>query len=196
MADEGLQLRYQDVLDSFIGERIAAVRSALYERQWVGIKDGSGDVTKTVEGATYRAHFAVTQVGAGRNVVGYRVEVIDGVDVQAEIGDTLELTPEEVAARIDAVFNSGAAMPEPAPVVPVEPTPEPEPLTTEPHPDVPYLQSIIDGSADLSETAIPARLKQIHADNPDNAEVQALFKEAVKAYSAYAIAKAKAKLAA
>ncbi len=120
MADEALQLQYQDVLDAFLGERMSAVRSALYEREWAGIKDGSGDMTKSVEGATYRAHFVVTHVGAGANIISYYTQVMDGSDVQAEIGDNLTLSPESVAAQIDAVFNSGAVKTQP-----VDPTPEP-----------------------------------------------------------------------
>jgi hypothetical protein len=110
----------------------------------------------------------------------------NGVDAEAfiaSLGGEPDLTPSEAAAEWLK------------PKEPAAPAPAPEPQAPAANPDIDYMQSIIGGSADLADPAIPARLKQIHADNADNADVQALFKEAVKAYSAYAIAKAKAKLA-
>jgi hypothetical protein len=116
----------------------------------------------------------------------------NGIDPEAfiaSLGGEPDLTPSEAAA--EWLKPKEPAAPASAP----EPAPAPEPQAPAANPDIDYMQSIIDGGADLADPAIPARLKQIHADNADNADVQALFKEAVKAYSAYAIAKAKAKLA-
>lgn len=99
-----MELRYQDVLDSFFQERIATVWSTLKELGWEGMDRGRYDVSKN----GYIAHFNFKNVGAGANVVGYWVEIKDGDDFQAEISDNLTGTPEDVAAQIDAVVtNSG-----------------------------------------------------------------------------------------
>ncbi|WP_131655428.1 hypothetical protein [Methylocucumis oryzae] len=56
----------------------------------------------------FSAIFNFKNVGAGANVVGFWVEVKEGADYQAEIGDNLASTPAEIAAQIDAVVtNSG-----------------------------------------------------------------------------------------
>lgn len=58
-----------------------------------------------------------------------------------------------------------------------------------------YLQSIIDGSANLADPGVPAELGKIHAAYKDDADMLALFKSSVKAYSTYAVAKARTALA-
>ncbi|ABO60625.1 hypothetical protein LA345_39065 (plasmid) [Burkholderia vietnamiensis] len=104
---------------------------------------------------------------------------VEDVGTYATPGELVDAAVEEITAFLSPT---------------VAPTPEPETPAT--NPDAVYMQSIIDGSADLSDAAIPARLMQIHADNAENADMQALFKQAVNAYSAFAVAKARAKLAA
>jgi hypothetical protein len=96
-----MELRYQDVLDSFFQGRIAAIWDMLKELGWEGT--GSGyDSTKN----GYLAKFNFKNVGAGANVVGYWVEIKNGADIQAEIGDNLTGSPADVAAQIDAVVTS------------------------------------------------------------------------------------------
>jgi hypothetical protein len=98
-----MELRYQDVLDSFFQSRIGAVREALYELKWIGTREkGNYDLSKN----GYLAKFNFKNVGAGANVVGYWVEVKNGADIQAEIGDNLTGSPADVAAQIDAVVTS------------------------------------------------------------------------------------------
>lgn len=112
-----MELRYQDVLDSFFQSRIAAVWQALKAVGWEGTGK-SYDSTKN----GFLAKFNFKNVGAGANVVGYWVEVKDGADTQAEIGDNLTGTPEDVAAQIDAVVtNSGQVTKDNYPPVPEVP---------------------------------------------------------------------------
>ncbi|MFI3187481.1 MAG: hypothetical protein QX198_16025, partial [Methylococcaceae bacterium] len=98
-----MELRYQDVLDDFFQERIIAVRSALMDVGWSGVRQkGNYDLSKN----GYVAKFNFKRVGAGANVVGYYASVMDGKDIQAEIGDMLTGTPADVAASIDAVITN------------------------------------------------------------------------------------------
>lgn len=101
-----MELRYQDVLDSFFQSRIAAVWAALKELGWNQTRGKSYDSMKN----GYLAKFNFKNVGAGANVVGYWVEVKDGADIQAEIGDNLTGTPTDVAAQIDAVATSSGTV--------------------------------------------------------------------------------------
>lgn len=58
-----------------------------------------------------------------------------------------------------------------------------------------YLQSVIDGTVNLSDPAVADELGKIHAAHADDAGILALFKSAVKAYSDFALARADAALA-
>lgn len=100
-----MELRYRDVLNSFFQARIAAVWSALKEIGWEGAEK-SYDSTKN----GFLAKFNFKQVGGGGNIVGYWVEIKDGADIQAEIGDNLTGTPADVAAQIDAVVTSSGTV--------------------------------------------------------------------------------------
>ncbi len=53
-----------------------------------------------------------------------------------------------------------------------------------------YLQTVIDGTADLSDAAVADELGKIHAAHASNADMLALFKSAVTAYAQHAIAQA------
>jgi hypothetical protein len=53
-----------------------------------------------------------------------------------------------------------------------------------------YMQSVIEGSTDLSAPSVAAELGKIHGEHKDDADMLALFKSAVKAYSTYALARA------
>lgn len=57
-----------------------------------------------------------------------------------------------------------------------------------------YLQSVIEGSADLAEQAAADELGKIHAAIASDADMLALFKTAVNSYAQYAIAQADAAL--
>jgi hypothetical protein len=57
-----------------------------------------------------------------------------------------------------------------------------------------YLNAVIGGTLDLSDLAVADELGKIHAASADNADMLALFKSAVEAYAAYAIAQADAAL--
>ncbi|MCK9394261.1 MAG: hypothetical protein M0Q44_01555 [Methylobacter sp.] len=100
-----MELRHQDALDDFFQGRIIAVRNALMDVGWSGVRQkGNYDLSKN----GYVAKFNFKRVGAGANVVGYYVSVMGGKDIQAEVGDRLTGTPADVAASVDAVVtNSG-----------------------------------------------------------------------------------------
>lgn len=71
----------------------------------------------------------------------------------------------------------------------------PEPVAPDPRDAArAYMQSVVDGSADLSGANVTAELGKIHAEHADDADMLALFKSAVKAYSTYALARADAVL--
>ncbi len=97
MADESLQVNYQDVLDSFFQERIVAVRNALRELGWDGEK--FKDLSKDGLISTFKFKYANEST---RNVIGYYVAVLDGADFHAEFGDNLTKTPSELAADINS----------------------------------------------------------------------------------------------
>lgn len=129
-----MELRYQDVLDDFFQDRIIAVRNALMDVGWSGVRQkGNYDLSKN----GYVAKFNFKRVGAGANVVGYYVSVMDGKDIQAEIGDMLTGTPADVAASIDAVItNAGRVTQANYPSQELDLTPAPE-ITPESEPAIP-----------------------------------------------------------
>ncbi|SEN73880.1 hypothetical protein, partial [Nitrosomonas marina] len=140
MADESLQLQYQDVLDSFFQERIVAVRNALRYVDWDG-ENGATSLSKTLGGVVYQASFSYKQVGAGANIVGFTVSVNSnsregGIAQIATIVDDLSRTPEQIAGEIDGAVsvddgNSGN---------------ESEEITAAKN----FLQSVIDGGKDAA----------------------------------------------
>lgn len=96
VADESLQLKYQDVLDAFFQGRIVAVRNALRALGWEGrsptdtrLYKGDSEVQPTFK-----------HVGAGRNVVGFDMN---------EIKDDLTKTPEQFAAEVDSAALAESA---------------------------------------------------------------------------------------
>jgi hypothetical protein len=90
---EELLLAHQDTLDSFFQGRIVAVRNALRELGW----DGERFNPLSKEGITLEVKYK--QVGAGSNIVGLHFELAGVTGFY--MSDTLELTPVELAARID-----------------------------------------------------------------------------------------------
>lgn len=90
MADEVLQLKFQDVLDAFFQERIVAVRNALKGMGWEGRSPADARLYKPDIDAEVQPTFVHT--GAGRNVVGWSMN---------DIQDDLSKTPEDYAAMID-----------------------------------------------------------------------------------------------
>lgn len=98
-------------------------------------------------------------------VPSYFLENADG-------GDSMVLTK----TGFDYAQSVVANMPDPAP------TPE-EPTVTATNPDAEYLQSIVDGTADLSIAG--DELERIGDNLPP--ELEALFEEAAEAYAQYAI---------
>ncbi|SET44332.1 hypothetical protein SAMN05216326_12728 [Nitrosomonas marina] len=140
MADESLQIQYQDVLDSFFQERIVAVRNALRYVDWDG-ENGATSLSKTLGGVVYQASFSYKQVGAGANIVGFTVSVNSnsregGIAQIATIVDDLSRTPEQIAGEIDDAVsvddgNSGN---------------ESEEITAAKA----FLQSVIDGAKDAA----------------------------------------------
>lgn len=96
MADESMQLKYQDVLDAFFQGRIVAIRNALRALGWEGrsptdtrLYKGDSEVQPTFK-----------HVGAGRNVVGFDMN---------EIKDDLTKTPEQFAAEVDSAALAESA---------------------------------------------------------------------------------------
>lgn len=108
MADEALQLKYQDDLDPLFGERILGVRNGLRDLGW-DAPQGVFLMQKDVEG--YGKHSVIHKtknVGAGKNVVGVSWEVDAGTTI---ISDDLTKTPEQLVTEIDAAakMESGSA---------------------------------------------------------------------------------------
>ena len=124
-----MELRHQDALDDFFQDRIIAVRNALMDVGWSGVRQkGNYDLSKN----GYLAKFNFKRVGAGANVVGYYVSIMDGNDIQAEIGDRLTDTPADVAASIDAVItNAGRVTQDNYPSIKSDIAPAPE-ITPDP----------------------------------------------------------------
>ncbi|SEN75430.1 hypothetical protein, partial [Nitrosomonas marina] len=124
MADESLQLQYQDVLDSFFQERIVAVRNALRDLGWNGEKNATV-LSKAVGETFYQFAFDYKQVGAGSNVVGITAVVksvtgygdISTVNPESRITDDLTKTPEQIAADIDASLPETSLTDQKEPVV-------------------------------------------------------------------------------
>lgn len=89
--------------------------------------------------------------------------------------------------------------PEEAPAA-IEPVIVPEPEVAAPpaeiDADAAFMASIIDGTRDMNDPAIPAALKAIFPTIGDDAAKTEQFTQAVNAYKAFAIARAKEKLAA
>lgn len=93
MQDDALQLANQDQLDAFFNSRSIEVRNSLRSMGWKGANNGQ-KLSKNGRDAVWQWF----QVGAGRNVVGYQVNV-NGQSLR----DDLKLTAEEFAAKIDDV---------------------------------------------------------------------------------------------
>lgn len=101
MADEALQLQFQDTLDAFFAERIVAVRNAL---RAIGWRDGEpqGILTRSATDITASAMIDTKNVGHGRNVVGItgKVYTLQGGEIRY-FPDDLTKTPEQIAAQMD-----------------------------------------------------------------------------------------------
>lgn len=96
-ADEDLQIRHQDELDSFFQQRLVAVRNAMRDLGWFGPE-------KVMTKGGYRFTFDVASVGAGANVVGLKYQILDAKEVEVTgLVDDLTKTPEQIAAELDAV---------------------------------------------------------------------------------------------
>ena len=96
MADEALQLKWQDRLDAFFQERIVAVRNALRALGWGG--EQNADLTK----GEALAMFRYKTVGAGNNVVGMIATVYGVGSVPHEFADDLTKTAGGLAEEINA----------------------------------------------------------------------------------------------
>lgn len=108
MADEVLQLKWQDRLDAFFQGRIVDVRNALRELGW------NDDVSKPMQsGALKKGEYELAplfkHVGAGRNVIGINYE-ITGV-IGFFMSDSLTLTANELAERINMGIPDGLSDP-------------------------------------------------------------------------------------
>lgn len=99
--DEAALLKWQDLLDNVFQGRLIATRNALRDLGWVGEKFGA--LAKA--GAKLKQSYV--QVGAGRNLVGINYGVLlDGdaeVEATREIRDDLRMSPEGIAAELDAM---------------------------------------------------------------------------------------------
>lgn len=107
--NEDAMLYWQDALDSTFQGRIVEVRNALRDLGWEGEQNG----TLTFNGATLG--MKLTQVGAGRNVVGVLWTVTGNLKPTATYGadgllDDLEATPAELAQQL----HMDVALPEAA----------------------------------------------------------------------------------
>lgn len=117
MADPGLQIKHQDALDDFFGERVVAVRNALRDCGWTG-EHSAPVLLKTDGEMAYYQLFDYTQVGSGRNVVGVaaRVQSTEGYGEAVRVKknlltlvDDLSDSPEQLAAKIDAAAQRDAS---------------------------------------------------------------------------------------
>lgn len=102
MADEALQLKFQDTLDAFFAGRIIAVRKALRELGWENgdapliLKKSDGDINAS-------ATIDTKNVGAGANVVEIIGTVFGPQSGQLKrFPDDLTKTPAELAGQLDA----------------------------------------------------------------------------------------------
>lgn len=106
MADPELQLKYQDDLDALFQGRIAAIFSALLALGWS--EQRRGEISK----GNAIANFDFKHVGAGRNVVGMFIGLIDkttDVAMEWNVKDDLTKSPEQIAAEIDAAVSADTA---------------------------------------------------------------------------------------
>lgn len=108
MADEALQLKWQDRLDAFFHGRIVDVRNALRELGWND--DGSKPMQSgPLKKGNHELYPLFKHVGAGRNVVGINYE-ITGV-TGFFMSDSLTLTAKELAERINMGIPAGLSDP-------------------------------------------------------------------------------------
>lgn len=109
MADEALQLKYQDILDDFFQGRIYAVRAALIARGWFHPDGTDGTALheylakgEARDGFDGLFSLATKKVGAGSNVVGVRYQLTNIAPLPFELEDDLSKSPDDIAAAIDA----------------------------------------------------------------------------------------------
>lgn len=105
MADSELQLKYQDDLDALFQERFVGVRKALRGLGWGEQKPG--EISK----GNVIANFDFKHVGAGRNIVGMFIGLIDkttDVEMEWNVKDDLTKTPEQLAAEINSAAPAEA----------------------------------------------------------------------------------------
>lgn len=98
---------HQDALDSFFGERIIAIRNALRDLGWTGVKYG----TLSRDGLSLDIHYELS--GRSANILGIELAVAPektkdrivvrqpGTYSQSRIKDDLSLTASQLAARIN-----------------------------------------------------------------------------------------------
>lgn len=106
LADEALQIKFQDILDAFFSGRIVAVRNALSDLGWED-SDKIRILKKNNEGIDASVTFDTKNVGAGRNVVQHFIILSGPRPGQTErFSDDLTKTPSELAAQLDgAAFD-------------------------------------------------------------------------------------------
>lgn len=98
-----LKEKYQDTLDPLLSSRMMAVRSALQDLGWSDGSPGTGSANMMRNGASLVTN--IEHVGAGRNVVGIIYCVTGNIKSTAEgneLRDDLSVTPDELAAELDA----------------------------------------------------------------------------------------------
>jgi hypothetical protein len=180
MADEALQLKFQDDLDAFFQERIVAVRDALRGMGWEGRAPNYARLYKRDIDGEVQPDFV--HVGTGRNVVGWSMNGIQ---------DDLSKTPEDYAAMIDQKTMAELAVRQtsnpPAAQQEAATAPEPAAAQTEPAPivdqdpqataDREFIQSAIDGKADFYDKAVTDRLAELTKQYTDG-DMAALLKQA------------------
>lgn len=101
MADEALQLKFQDTLDAFFAERIVAVRNALRDLGWQD-DDAPAILKKSIDGVHASATIDTRHVGAGRNVVGIvgKVYTLQSGKIQS-FADDLTGSATQLAGQLD-----------------------------------------------------------------------------------------------
>lgn len=104
IADQSLQISYQDSLDSFFQGRIVDVRNALRDTGWDG---PARSVSLQSHDGSIAVSFKPIQVGAGANVVGGSWSILKADKMSGswtavdEITDNLLLTSEQLASDIN-----------------------------------------------------------------------------------------------
>lgn len=163
LGGEDAKAYWQNQLDELFKSRAVAVRNAMRELGW----DGPTYAT-SLSKAGVTASWNWEYVGEGKNVVGYFVE-LDNYTNEA-VRDDLSMTTDEFAKYIDDLLPVSSSA-----------TQEDQQKQA----DQALFQSVIDGTVpDILAPELADDLEAAYTRNQGDAELAALFEQAVSAYQA------------